>query len=118
MANNHNYRNLTIWQKAIDLCVVIYQLTSKFPDNEKFGLVSQMRRCSVSIPSNIAEGAGRNSDKEFVHFLAISKGSGNELETQLMISFKLGFITVTEFESTIEKIDEIQKMNFSLQKKF
>jgi len=117
MNNKHNYRNLILWQKAIDLCVEIYKLTAKFPVEERYGLVSQMRRSAVSIPSNIAEGAGRNSNKEFIHFLAIAKGSSNELETQLTVSQKLGFVSDTELESTLIRIDEVQKMNFSLQQK-
>ena len=85
------YQRLQVWQDAIELVTDVYRLTSQFPDSEKFGLVSQMRRAAVSIPSNIAEGAGRGSDKEFRRFLLIARGSLQELETQLIISGRLGF---------------------------
>ena len=85
----HQYKELKLWQKSIDMVTRIYALTRDFPQNEKFGLVSQINRSAVSIPSNIAEGAGRNSDKEFVYFLAIAHGSSFELETQLIISRNL-----------------------------
>ncbi len=75
----HNYKQLEVWKKGIDLATIIYALTKKFPKEEKFGIISQMRRCVVSISSNIAEGAGRNSDKEFRQFLNISFGSCSEL---------------------------------------
>jgi len=81
----HNFKDLKVWQKSMDLAIDIYKATSLFPRDEKFGLVSQIKRCSVSIPSNIAEGSGRGSDKEFNHFLNISQGSAFELETQLII---------------------------------
>ena len=80
-----SYKDLVVWQKAIDLTVAVYQLTKQFPKEELFGLVSQMRRASVSIASNIAEGEGRKSKKEFAHFLGISLGSKAELETQLLL---------------------------------
>lgn len=85
------YQRLQVWQEAIELVTDVYRLTSHFPDSEKFALVSQMRRAAVSIPSNIAEGAGRGSDKEFRRFLLIARGSLQELETQLIISDRLGF---------------------------
>ena len=81
-----DYRKLEIWQIAISLCMKIYDMTDKFPDSEKFGLVSQMRRAAVSIPSNIAEGSGRGSDRDFYYFLGIAKGSLNELQTQMYIA--------------------------------
>jgi four helix bundle protein len=89
----HNYKQLDVWEKGIELAVSIYDLSIKFSTEEKFGRVSQMRRCSVSVSSNIAEGAGRNSDNEFRHFLHISFGSCPELETQLLISQQLGYIS-------------------------
>jgi len=82
----HNLQELKIWQKAINLSIGVYEITSNFPKEEKYGLISQIRRSAVSIPSNIAEGAGRNSNKEFVHFLSIANGSAFELQTQLIIS--------------------------------
>lgn len=113
----HNLEKLVIWKKAIDLVADIYKLTSSFPDSEKFGLINQINRSAVSVPSNIAEGAGRKSSKEFIHFLSIANGSIYELKTQLIISIKLNFITEKEVNDTFNKIAEIEKMNFSLQKR-
>ena len=81
------FTKLIAWQRSIDLVEVIYRITKKFPDDEKFNLVSQIRRSAVSIPSNIAEGHGRKTNGEFAHFLRIAYGSSSELETQLIISF-------------------------------
>jgi len=88
----HNFRELKIWQKSISLVTDVYGNTMSFPNSEKFGLTNQIRRSAVSVPSNIAEGCGRNSDKELVHFLGISNGSSFELETQLIIAQNLKFI--------------------------
>lgn len=110
----HKLNDLNTWKKAIDLSVDIYKVTNQFPEDERFGLISQMRRCAVSIPSNIAEGAGRNSNKEFVHFIGISNGSSNELLTQMIIANRLGFADDEITNSIIYKIDEIQKMNYGL----
>lgn len=112
----NNYKNLKVWQKAVDLTVFIYEITINFPKNEIYGLTSQMRRSSVSIPSNIAEGAGRNSKKEFIHFLSISTGSSCELETQTIISYKLNYINHETYEKINAEIQDIQKMIASLQK--
>jgi four helix bundle protein len=112
----HNLKELKIWHKAVDLATDVYRLTADFPKEEKYGLISQIRRSAVSISSNIAEGAGRNSDKEFTHFLGISNGSAYELQTQLIISRNLGIVN-SELESILDKIDQIQKMNYSLQQK-
>ena len=76
----HNYKELKVWQKSIDLTVKVYQISMQFPDSERFNLTSQSRRCSVSVPSNIAEGAGRNTNGEFAHFLGIASSSSYELE--------------------------------------
>ncbi|MEO6167669.1 MAG: four helix bundle protein [Chitinophagales bacterium] len=86
----NKYQELIVWQKAMDYVISVYEATRKFPAEEKFGLVSQINRAVVSIPSNIAEGAGRDSKKEFAHFLSIAKGSSYEVETQLMLSKKNG----------------------------
>jgi four helix bundle protein len=91
-----DYKDLEVWQKAIAVVAEIYRLTSSFPESEKFGITNQMRRSAVSIPSNIAEGSARHHANDFVHFLRISDGSAAELETQLIISEKLGFVTDTE----------------------
>lgn len=82
MNDMHNYKELNIWKKSLNLAVDVYVLTQKFPAEEKFGLISQLRRCAVSVPSNIAEGAGRKSNKEFSQFLSISYGSLCEMDTQ------------------------------------
>ncbi|MBD3750302.1 MAG: four helix bundle protein [Sphingobacteriales bacterium] len=110
----HNFKDLKVWQKAIDLAVDICETMSSYPNEEKYGLVSQMKRCSVSIPSNIAEGSGRGSDKEFNHFLNISQGSVFELETQLIISNRLALLDDNSASDLIAKTSEIQKMVFSL----
>ena len=88
----HNYRELKIWHKAIDLSVDIYELVADYPNDEKFGLVSQLRRASVSVPSNIAEGSSRGSEKDFARFLTMSLGSLFEIETQLIISQRVNYI--------------------------
>ena len=111
----HNLKELKIWNKAIELSVLVYTATANFPKEEMYGLTSQIRRCAISIPSNIAEGAGRNSNKEFCQFLGISNGSSYELQTQLIISNKLNLIDDTTIEPLLKEIDEIQKMNYKLQ---
>ena len=102
------FKNLKIWEEGIEIVTAIYKLTSDFPEEEKFGLVSQMRRSAVSIPSNIAEGYGRNSDPELNRFLNISRGSTYELETQLIISKNLDFISGEALESISAQLDNIQ----------
>lgn len=89
----HNYKNLKIWLEAMDLVTEIYSITSDFPDTEKYGLINQLRRASISIPSNIAEGTSRPSQKEFKHFLHIALGSSFEVTTQIELSYRLNFIT-------------------------
>jgi len=111
----HNLKELKIWNKAIDLTTEIYKATGNFPVEERYGLTSQIRRSAVSVPSNIAEGAGRNSEKEFNHFLGISNGSSYELQTQLIISNKLELIDSSTVEPLLKEIDELQKMNYKLQ---
>jgi four helix bundle protein len=103
-----NHKDLIAWQKGIELVTDIYQLTNSFPKEEFYGLTNQMRRAAVSIPSNIAEGAARNSRKEYVQFLHISLGSLAELETQLIISSNLKFSS--EVETFIEKIKKIRRL--------
>lgn len=113
----HQYKNLTLWNKSIELVTRVYQLTAGFPDKERFNLVSQINRAAVSIPSNIAEGTGRNSDREFKQFLAISHASSFELDTQLIISFRLGYCSQAEWDESLDVIGELQKMNYVLQSK-
>ncbi len=99
-----HYRELIAWQKAMDLVVCVYELTKTFPDDERFGLVSQVRRAAVSIPSNIAEGQSRNSKGEFIQFLGIARGSTAEVTTQLLIAQRLGYLNnaATALESAEE----------------
>ncbi|MFD2289190.1 four helix bundle protein [Pedobacter petrophilus] len=110
----HNFKDLKVWQKSIDLAIEVYKVTSLLPNDEKYGLVSQMKRCSVSISSNIAEGSGRGSSAQFKYFLNISQGSAFELETQLIISNRLKLIDNELSTDLIEKITEIQKMIYAL----
>jgi len=107
------HRKLSVWQKAIELTEHIYMFTQLLPDDERFGLTSQMRRCSVSIPSNIAEGASRHSDKEFLRFLNISKGSLAELETQLILCSRLYKLN-WNFNETFQCIETVFALNEAL----
>ena len=109
----HNIQELKIWHKAIDLSVEIYKISAELPHDERFGLVSQIRRASVSIASNIAEGAGRNTNGEFCQFLGSANGSAYELQTQIVIAQKLGLIK-SNTDSLLDSIDEIQKMCYRL----
>jgi four helix bundle protein len=106
----HNFKELNIWKRSVDLAVKVYQLVQDFPKEEKFGLTSQITRCAVSIGSNIAEGAGRNTDKDFNNFLGIALGSSFELETQLIIATKIGIIDDEKFKSISSEILQVQKM--------
>jgi len=112
-----SYQDLQVWQKGMDLCVTIYGLTSTFPSDEKFGLTSQLRRASSSIPANIAEGHGRGTDPDFARFLRISLGSTKEVETFLALSLRLGFLSQIEAQQLLQSTDEIARMLFSLIKK-
>ena len=110
----HNFKELKVWQLSRSLVKEIYEITAEFPASEKYGLISQLRRCAVSIPSNIAEGAGRRTDKDFTQFLSISLGSSYELETLLILSFDVSFITEHQLQNLTNKISEIQKMTNGL----
>jgi four helix bundle protein len=112
----HRFKELKVWQKSVDLAVDIYKVTKNFPSEEKYGITSQMRRCGVSIPSNIAEGAGRNTNGEFIHFLGIAEGSANELETQAIISERLAFLTKEDLAKVEDSVNEIKNMLFSFKK--
>ena len=108
------HKNLTVWKKSKELVKLIYQATAKYPKSELLGLVSQMRRCAVSVPSNIAEGYGRGSNTDLVHFLRFARGSVNELDTQISISRELSFIDA-ETANALEELDEeVLKMLNSL----
>jgi len=111
----NNYQDLKIWNKAMYLVEQVYLLMELLPEDEKYGLISQIKRCSISIPSNIAEGAGRNSKKEFKHFLSIANGSTTELETQLLL-IRLGFVEEVKINEVINLCSEIKKMSYALQK--
>ncbi|PTB95963.1 four helix bundle protein [Marivirga lumbricoides] len=109
----HNLKELKIWQKAVDITKQIYAITQKFPNEEKFGLVSQMRRAAVSISSNIAEGAGRNSTKEFLQFISIANGSSYELFTQSYISYELNIMNKNDFDALSDEMNQLQNMLYA-----
>jgi len=109
-----NFRNLEIWNKGIALVKRIYVLTELLPEKEKFGLTSQMQRCAVSIPSNIAEGCSRNSEMEYKRFLEIAIGSAFELETQLILCSEIGYIKNEMFEYELKELNALQKQTNSL----
>ena len=110
----HQFKELKVWQKGREFVKEIYLATHKFPQEELFGITSQMRRGAVSIPANIAEGCGRNSDSELSRFLDIANGSAFELETLIILSFDLEYFTKKEFDFFDAKINEIQKMIYGL----
>ena len=110
------FKDLEVWKESRVLVKQVYLLTQLFPDSEKFGLTIQMRRCAVSIISNIAEGMGRNSLKETIQFLHIARGSIYELETQLIIGNDLGFYGIAESQSILDQLDLVQKLLFGFLK--
>jgi four helix bundle protein len=110
----HIFRDLGIWKDSFSIVKEVYELSQKLPDDEKFGLKSQIQRCAVSIPSNIAEGSGRTSDKEFLHFLNIAISSSYELETQLLLCNELFTIEVNDI---VEKLHSNQRMIGGLKRK-
>ena len=109
-----DYKDLVVWQKGIELATWLYETTTRFPKEELYGIVSQMRRAAVSVPSNIAEGQARRHKTEFVQFLSIAKGSLAELETQLIISKSLKYIDEKELFEGKERVDELNKLLYSL----
>lgn len=114
----NNFRNLLIWQKSMALVTSIYGSTkASFPKEETFGLTSQIRKCAISIPSNIAEGFGRSSNKEYLHFLTISIGSLFELQTQLEIAKNISYLTTEQFNKQYEDSREVERMLISFAKK-
>lgn len=112
----HNYKELKVWSKAVELATAVYTLCSAFPKEERYGLKSQMQRCAVSIASNIAEGVGRDSNKSFKYFLSIANGSSYELETQLLISKNIGFVEEESEQPIQSQLTEIMKMIYMLSK--
>ena len=112
----HDYKKLTVWQRSIQFATEVYRCTSAFPKSEVYGLRSQIRSSVISINSNMAEGAGRNSQNEFRHFLHIAYGSSCELDTQLIIAKNLGYLSETDFVTLESELQELQKMLFKLAK--
>ncbi len=112
-----DFTNLKVWQKAHSFTVNLYKITKDFPLDEKFGLVNQIRRVSVSIESNISEGCGRNGDKEFSRFLDIAQGSAYEVKCQILIARDLGYLDNSKSQLLIDKINEISKMINALNQK-
>jgi len=113
----NDYRDLVIWQKGLELSLNLYKVTKSFPQEERYGLISQIRKAAVSVPSNIAEGQARYSKKEFVRFLYFAKGSLAELDTQCIMAKELEYITENTYKGLSSKIDELQRMIFSLIRK-
>ena len=112
-----DYKQLKVWQKAMELAENIYNIVRLLPKEEMYALSDQMRRSVISIPSNIAEGRGRNSEKEFMQFLSIARGSAYELSTQLEICHKVGYLNESTIKNSIELCEEVGKMINSLSKK-
>ena len=110
----HDYKKLGVWQESITLVTEIYELTDNFPDKEKFNLINQLNRAAVSLPSNIAEGAGRLTEKDFVKFLGYANGSGYEVETQLIIAYNLQYITNEQKDEILNKLTIIQRKIYRL----
>ena len=111
-----DFKDLIVWQKAMEFVAEVYRLVKKLPKEELFALSNQIRRAAISIPSNIAEGQGRNSTKEFIQFLAIAKGSKAELETQLLLCVKINYLINSDIDTAINLIQEVGKMINALQK--
>ena len=112
----HNFEKLIIWQKAMDIAVDVYEISALLPIDERFNLIHQIKKCAVSIPSNIAEGSGRNHNKEFIQFLGIANGSTFELITQLILAKRLKLIEESIIQPIINQLVEVSNMSFSLQK--
>ena|SRR5438067_608469 len=108
------HEKLEVWSRSVDFVTDVYKLSEQFPREEKFGLTSQLRRAAVSVPANIAEGAARESAKEFVYFLSNAQGSASELATELLIAFRLGFMSEQNYKNLSVKLDNIGRMLFGL----
>lgn len=111
-----SFKDLNVWKKSVDLCELIYKVTESFPKSELYGLTNQIRRSSVSIASNISEGAARKSNKEFIQFLSIALGSIAELKTQIIISKRIKFINDNDFEMIYTILEDISRMTLKLRK--
>src|SRR5438132_310433 len=112
-----NYKDLVVWQKGIELAKIVYRLSAKFPGEEKFGLVSQMRRAAISIPSNIAEGQARHTTGEFIQFISHAEGSVAELNTQLILATELHFCSKDDAQSASELMEHLRRMLNGLRRK-
>lgn len=112
-----SYRDLVVWQKAMDLVVMVYAVTKRFPSDERYGLTSQLKRASISVPSNIAEGYGRHSTADYIRFLQFALGSLNEVQTQLELASRLEFIGWDQMKDGLELCAEIEKMLVTLVKR-
>lgn len=110
MAARHNFRKLNIWKEGVQIAKETYSTTKIFPKSEQYGLSNQMQRCAVSIPSNIAEGTARSTDKHFLQYLETALGSAFEWETQLIIAFEIGYISAETYKHLENKIQAIQGM--------
>ncbi|MDX6382757.1 MAG: hypothetical protein QOK48_330 [Blastocatellia bacterium] len=108
------HHKLAAWSKSVDLVIEVYKSTERFPKEERYGLTSQIRRAAVSIPANIAEGAGRHSKKEFAYFLSNSQGSASELETELIIAQRLGYLDETTFSRLLSELERIGRLVMGL----
>ena len=106
----HDFRRLDVWHRTVDLAVTVYRCTARFPGAERFGLTSQMRRAAVSMMSNTAEGAGRHSTKDILHFLSMARGSASELEAQAILSHRLGLLDVDSMNQISIQADEVRAM--------
>lgn len=116
MNSNKPHRNLLAWQKSMDLAVEIYRITKDFPKEESYGLTSQLRRASVSAPSNIAEGAAGRTKQQFSNFLSNAIGSLNEIDTQLELALRLGYVKMTDYEHLYQALDECIALTYGLRK--
>ena len=111
----NSFRDLLVWQKAMDMVVAAYSLTRQFPDSERFGLTSQLQRAAVSVPANIAEGRGRRGTKDFLRYLSIAYGSLAEMETHVLIANRLSYIAEQQVSSILEQVNEVRRMIDGLQ---
>ena len=106
----HNFKNLKIWQLGIELIMEVYAISKQFPTEERYGLTTQVNRSALSVPSNIAEGSGRGTNKDFANFLSIAIGSLYELETQIIVARQLNFIKEEQFNKLSKMVNELEKM--------
>ena len=111
-----SYRDLTAWRRAMDLAVSVYEMTREFPENERYGLTNQLRRAAVSIPSNVAEGQGRSTSRDFLHFLSVAYGSLQEVETQLILAQRLGFASEQKIDSILAQCGEVGRLTNGLRR--